>query len=1388
MSHTDPSFPRGRAAAAPSTDAPAAADAARHKRRRGGTDADSSAAYIKGQSATPTTKTTTKEFLFGSTEDDEANQQRLSSKRSRSASKDLTQENSRLSMYSKSLLPLGGGGCVVSGSSKQQQHQMGEGYIEPLQFTKFSPGFKLLAVVKQVTADLAVFSLPNLWTAYMLRSTTTGSSPPLDDCLQVDQVLAVTVVKAVQESTPSGPKRRIQVTCDPARVNPVDLNVPAATSGGGGVLCRGMIVSVQDHGLLLDLGLQRRGFLPFAEIQGDYYTTTTAASPEEEEEDSGATKGHGDGTRRLTVYRLVDCVVRGKTSTSGIVPLSLPEHIHTVTLPLSYKPALTDLIPGTLITNVTVEQAMKNGLAVTFGSGSAFRGAIELPHTGTYWVPDDNNNNINISKPKGGELTAWRQFFEEHRSLGPARVLAVDPRTKLIRLTLLPHLLALKSPKNDRLPSTGTVVSNCTVIRIDPGLGALLALPDDSIPNHTSDLPVVGDNQKRPIFKPLSDDAAYAAATRVRAVFVHISKASDETEDGKISDSRFAKQFGPTTKHTVRIVSTDNRIEGIASGATALSIVSAHVLTHADLVAGQVYKQVPVCGQLPNNQDILIDFGLGIRGLIPALHLFDQTVAASDFRNKMIKVKYAVGAKVDVRVLSVDLKTKKCLVTAKKSLVKAESIITSYDEAVSGQITTGYVSKVDDSGLYVTFFNGVFGRVTARSLSADLGVENLYENYSRGDVVQCRVLHMKKRMKTQRSLSSRSRWQLEEDDDLATEIDNEHDDRSRFHYELTLSLRLDHAKNATDDHVERLPSKIDLSAGFILPLKSLRVVELVPGKTKVNDTRFIPGYAIVSIKSKYMVGEAEAASMPLHMDCKLPYDQLLDQYNTDDIADAGKLDEFATRILTIGKKINRKGFLLSDPKKSNTEYLSGTGQLPVLSIRPILVQTVEMQQNRREGEPVIDSVTLPSPSSSFFVGALVQGYVTSLDSRYGAFVRFLDGLTGLVPKVKNGLRLQQYSTVIVKIVAVDDKFSPPKILLGLSGMPSRVKEPVKLDRVDVADIEDFPFKSGDTINAVEITKVDFHRAHVCVLDRDWSRFNGVVQAQIHFTMVEVQKSGEKNSVKPGKLKRKGISSCHPFYSWEKGMKLTELRVLTVERHGEKLYVGITNRVKDEIGDFYIKDADKLSPGDRVTGIVTGVSKNQGLWVELSPTVSAHVPGLEVSTDVNVLNNLQKHFPLGASLDCVVMDKLAWEKTRFKYQRSRASKHAENSNRVIPFLSVLACAKNNTPSIKPLRGDLVVGRIDRKLATANPPDLMLDLRGGFVGRCCITELDEVDDWTNFPLGRIRRESDKSIETTNDTLTEEKAKSADDSFQRARYVHHWTIARAESMDGAIICLSR
>jgi ribosomal protein S1 len=1268
------SFPRGR----PAQDAPSEADKkqpdrgrSREKSARGSGDKKRSAAESS-------------DFLFGGGAKEEETKARSASKKSKKAK---TTEKAA-STASQSLLPLGGGG-VVHPTNK-------EAWIEPLSFTKLAKGFKLLGCVRAVQDDLILFSLPNMWTGYMLVDDIKKNKNGIPEwscrqMVQPGQMLSVVILKAVQEDTPSvagksGQRRRIQVTCLPNKMNPLELTASSSSS------VRGQVLSVEDHGLLVDLGMSRRGFLPFDEIKGDYTTDDDEIAH--------------DDKRLLHVGSIHDFTVRpGSAADVKILPLSMPSRKQGAKqfLPGTHTPPLAALQPGTLV-HAKVERVVRNGLCVSFGGDNGvFRGAIEVNHLGSYWVPDKRHESIE-----------WKAIFESHRSL-TARIVAVDAATKIVRLSLQPHILDLTQAP--ALPPVGSIFEEATVIRIDPGVGALLALPDR----------LEEDAMPKRIHKPVSVEDTYGEASRVQAVYVHISKAMDEKGGGKTSESTFSKEFAPSTKHSVRILSTSNGIDGIASGATSDSIIAAHVLTHADLLPGKVYHNVPVLAQL-NGGAILVDFGLGVRGLIPPLQLFDQA-ADSDYRAKMSKVKYAVGAKVDVRVLSVDVEAKRCVVTAKKTLIKADDVISSYDHIKLGDKGAGFISKVDDRGLSVTLFGGVYGRVTARSLVAELGVEDHKQNYQVGDVVHCRIVNIKKR---------KSRNMGRDDMDV-----DETDETSSAYWELTLSLKVhsdgDMELDADTPESKTSAQTVSLRAGAILPLKSLRIVELVRGRAK--QTGFVSGHAIVRIKSKFLVEGESESSLP-YIECKLPYDQLLDEYDENDIESAESLDALAEKLLSVGKKIDREGLVMTDPRKSRAEYSSATGKLTVVSIRPKLVNAAKLQLVPDKEKSSKDLI-LPRPDTQLYMGAKLQGYVAQVDARFGAFVRFLDGMTGLVPKLKGGNDMPLFSTVETRIVALDVTTRPVKILLSRSMSKS------KKDNSEV-ETEKLDIHVGDLIGQAQVDDLDFHRAKLQILDAKWAG-NDKVRARVHCTMAESKSAGKvtETMTEPGE---QAIKKGHPFYKWKVGMELSNLSVVAVDCRAGTYYIELTNRKMDaaskedksQLPSFFFASSQQLVPGQKVSGIVSSANqKRGGLWINLSPGVSAFLPALELSLDPKVLNNLEEAYPVGSRLECSVMDKLACDKTRAKLFGT-VKKDENKKKSVLPFLTLLRASDSST-AVKPIRGDLVVGRINRSFPDVHSPALMLELRGGYVGRCCITEIEEVDDWGNMPFGRV---SDKIAKSSVD----------------------------------------
>ena len=144
-----------------------------------------------------------------------------------------------------------------------------------------------------------------------------------------------------------------------------------------------------------------------------------------------------------------------------------------------------------------------------------------------------------------------------------------------------------------------------------------------------------------------------------------------------------------------------------------------HVLTHADIVPGTTYEDVRVLYLLESGR-VLVDLGVGTRGIVPAAHLFDKALhesvgpagadgVLSGYQQKVRSAKYRVGDAVTVRCLIVDAADGRCVLTVKKTLLAsdAEDPVADYPSLRPGRVAARFISKVDNTGLTVTFYNNV---------------------------------------------------------------------------------------------------------------------------------------------------------------------------------------------------------------------------------------------------------------------------------------------------------------------------------------------------------------------------------------------------------------------------------------------------------------------------------------------------------------------------------------------------------------------------------------------------------------------------------------------------------------------------------------------------------
>lgn len=352
-----------------------------------------------------------KDFLFGSKD--------VNSKRSKN-----TKDSSKSTVIASSVLPLGGGAVLQPTQSASAKKPA---FIEAISFLKLAKGTKLFGIVKDVTSEYAVVSLPTMLTGFVRNDA--KSVIPLDRVLSVGQFLPVVVVKATSETvkskngSSSQMKRRIELSVSPALLN----NGLSADMLHEAMSIRGKIRSVEDHGCIIDLNVSGLGgsscFLKFENINGKYCIL--------DEEDLENNEEMDDSDFNLNKGRIYDFTIKSlpvntKKETSSIIQVVLESNksrskrITDPAIHMASKHNIRTLSPGMLL-KVDVEHFARNGLCVSI-LGNVYRGAIDSGHLGGY-LPDDVEENKSSMKTNTKLSEMWWKnvFVGKNRSVSFAR-------------------------------------------------------------------------------------------------------------------------------------------------------------------------------------------------------------------------------------------------------------------------------------------------------------------------------------------------------------------------------------------------------------------------------------------------------------------------------------------------------------------------------------------------------------------------------------------------------------------------------------------------------------------------------------------------------------------------------------------------------------------------------------------------------------------------------------------------------------------------------------------------------------------------------------------------------------------------------------------------------
>ncbi|KAI8105276.1 hypothetical protein M9435_000444 [Picochlorum sp. BPE23] len=286
--------------------------------------------------------------------------------------------------------------------------------------------------------------------------------------------------------------------------------------------------------------------------------------------------------------------------------------------------------------------------------------------------------------------------FQEGQKV-KARILFCDVEAKKIGLSLLPHLVKSVIPK---LPSKGDVYDDAIVKGVYPGLGVSLNLP----------------------CKKAEDGPDFYSA------FAHISDLSDSKIDD--IDSRF--KSGQIVK--CRVIGL-RPIDGLASASLKPTIVDGSLL---DISAIQPGLKVSAVIEKVDEYSMIVKLSPTLKASVPAIHF-------SDAAHKRSHKKFKVGQTISGRVLEVNKRKKKIVITLKKTLVDSKlPILASIKDASAGMKSYGVVTGIKDHGIFVTFFNCLSGLIGNDHLGIKSS-ETPHEVFTLGQIIKVRVLGVNER-------------------------------------------------------------------------------------------------------------------------------------------------------------------------------------------------------------------------------------------------------------------------------------------------------------------------------------------------------------------------------------------------------------------------------------------------------------------------------------------------------------------------------------------------------------------------------------------------------------------------------------------------------------------
>ncbi|XP_026861413.2 protein RRP5 homolog [Electrophorus electricus] len=523
--------------------------------------------------------------------------------------------------------------------------------VDILHLKNLKVGTVMLGSVKEISDFEVVLGLPNGLKGYLpisgicdaynkILSEKVDTGDDLEDVVSPSHLLAPgLLVRCIVSSLEPSKEGFISLKVS---VNPKEVNKELSSSFlKAGMTLGGCVESVEDHGFLIDIGVKgTKAFLP-------------------KETKTGAKSFKQD----LKVGQYVTALLEEVQSSGRVARLSLdPSAIAQACAEIQHGWTLGSLLPGLLV-QAHIKKVTAHGLIVTFLS--SYTGTVDFMHIdpdklSTYAV----GNKVN------------------------ARILYVEPSSRLVGLSLRSHLLPPSSDVLNRLSTrTGEVLHGCRMTSVHHHSGALMELPDGAV------------------------------------AFVHKNQMKEPKEEFNMN-----RQLAQP-EHTLRIMDY-SPLEQMHLATLRKSIINATFFSYSDIRVGQLIEGTV---QGLERYGMHVKISDHIKGLVPRIHLADVVLSNPE-------KKFKEGMRLMFRVLSVDLLNKKLVLTRKKALVESQlPVLTTYADARPGLVFLGFIVCIKDFGCIVRFYGGIKGLVPMEELTTEPTI-NAQGLFYIGQVVKAKVL------------------------------------------------------------------------------------------------------------------------------------------------------------------------------------------------------------------------------------------------------------------------------------------------------------------------------------------------------------------------------------------------------------------------------------------------------------------------------------------------------------------------------------------------------------------------------------------------------------------------------------------------------------------------